>query len=134
MAYKINDVTIFEKIVLRLNNITPRLDVLEKPSLGMILRAIVLMKKAEKLGELEKVELGEDVWKYIAVIAFDDGHILLPEELKPALPYLKKLEKNSRVREQLEKMLESGRTPKNEMELNALARYNSLKEYGYGTK
>ena len=59
--YVIDDVTLFEKIVLKLNGMVPRLDVLEKPSLGMICRAVRLMKKASESDDLD-IQFSEEIW------------------------------------------------------------------------
>ena len=67
-------------------------------------------------------------------MAYDDGYIVLPQPVKKAEKYLIPMEKNPQYRKGIEEVILGKRQPKNEMERNALVRYNILKEYCYGTK
>jgi len=111
----------FEKIVLGINGVTPRIDVLEQVSPVMISRAV---KEVLRVNKEER--FSEDVWKYIANSLVRDGHVLLPKWLVPARKYMVKLEKRKDVRPILEKMIMDKRKPRTSMEKVALERLQLL--------
>ena len=112
---------VFEKIVLKLNDIVPRVDVVETVSPMMISKAVYLIAKS-RLG----IKLSEPVWRYIAVSLFDWGHVLLPKWLVPARQYMILLENRPSVREGLEKMIKNGLRPKSTVEKAAVEKMNIL--------
>jgi len=111
----------FEKIVLGMNGVRPRIDVLEEVSPVMISKAVKIILKMSK-----EERFSEDVWKYIANSLVRDGHVLLPKWLVPARKYMVKLEKREDVRPQLEKMVLERRSPRTSMEKVALERLQML--------
>lgn len=65
----------FEKIVMAFNNHVPLFDQYQHPSVAMLANGV---EEAEKI---RKAEFSDDVLRYIAVVGYEDGFIVLPEPL-----------------------------------------------------
>ncbi|MDY6957894.1 MAG: hypothetical protein SVK08_01920 [Halobacteriota archaeon] len=125
MPRKIDDVYAFEKLVLRMNGVTPKVDVLEPVSTGMISRFLYLINESG-----EDVDISDDVWKYIAITAFKEGHVLLPEWMGKAVPFMKRIENRPDIRARLEKLLDSEKDASNDLERVALIKLGVLIRMG----
>ena len=79
------DHLVFEKVVMAFNNQMPMFDRYQKPSAAMIALGIRLAR------EIRDVDFSDDVRRYIAVIAKDDGLIYLPPPIDVAQDHLDEL-------------------------------------------
>lgn len=75
----------FEKIVMALNGHAPLFDQYQHPSPAMIANAL------EEAAKVRKAEFSGEVLRYIAVIAYQDGLVVLPEPLDIAQSHLDEL-------------------------------------------
>lgn len=75
----------FEKIVMALNNHVPLFDQYQHPSPAMIANAL------EEVAKIRKAEFSGEVLRYIAVVAYEDGLVVLPEPLDVAQGHLDEL-------------------------------------------
>ena len=75
----------FEKIVMALNGHAPLFDQYQNPSPAMIANAL------EEAAKIRKAEFSGEVLRYIAVIAYQDGLVVLPEPLDVAQGHLDEL-------------------------------------------
>lgn len=121
MANLVDSPDVFEKLVLKLNGIVPRIDVVEMVSPLMISKAVYLIAKMNM-----DIRFSKKVWRYIAVTLFESGHVLLPKWLVPARQYMISLENRPGVREGLEKMVKLGLEPKTLIEKVAVEKMNIL--------
>lgn len=75
----------FEKIVMAFNNHVPLFDQYQQPSPAMIANAI------EEAAKIRKAPFSEEVLRYVAAIAYEDGLVVLPEPLDIAQGHLDEL-------------------------------------------
>jgi len=83
------NVMIFEKLCLALSGSIPDMEAVERPE---FYEAAIAVQKLLKNGIIEKVEdLGEQVLKYLAILAVEDGWPVMPDWLSGVRPYLSDL-------------------------------------------
>jgi len=75
----------FEKIAVALNDMDVSFDHYQNPSPGMLAKAIA------EANSIRQVEFSEEVLKYIATVAFEDGLVVLPPPLDVAQESLDEL-------------------------------------------
>lgn len=75
----------FEKVTMAFNNHVPLFDQYQNPSPAMMANAI------EEAGKIRKAEFSDEVLRFIAVAAYQDGLMLLPEPLDVAQEHLDEL-------------------------------------------
>ena len=75
---------IFENIILAFNNIIPNPEVLQKCSVAQLLCGVTI------INSIREYEWQEDIHKYIAACAIEQGITWLPEPLQNARPYIEK--------------------------------------------
>ena len=73
---------IFEKVIQALNNNIPRFDIAQRCTISQ------LMAGVDMVGNIRDEEYGQEVLRYIAACAIDDGITYLPEPLDMAQPIL----------------------------------------------
>jgi hypothetical protein len=79
------DHLVFEKVVMAFNNHVPLFDQYQNPSPAMIANAI------EEAATIRTAEYSDDVLRYMAVVCFQDGLVVLPEPLDVAQASLDEL-------------------------------------------
>lgn len=75
----------FEKIAVALNNHVPLFDQYQNPSPAMLANAL------EEAGLIRSARFSDEVLRYIAVVAYQDGLMVLPEPLDIAQEHLDEL-------------------------------------------
>lgn len=75
----------FEKVVMGLNGRPANFDAYQDPSPAMVARALV------QAAQVRKAEFSDEVLRYIAVVCFDEGLVILPEPLDVAQESLDEL-------------------------------------------
>ena len=76
---------VFEKIVMALNGVVPRFDVMQKPDLGQLVLGVGIVLKI-------RVEpFSDEVARYVAAALLTDGVVWAPEPLRFANPHLRRL-------------------------------------------
>lgn len=66
---------IFDKVIMTFNNEIPNFEVMQKPSLGEITLGVEAMNK------IKANIFSEEIQNYIAIVAREDGYLVLPEVL-----------------------------------------------------
>jgi len=92
---------LFEKMVLVINGLTPNFFVMQVPKMREIYKAVKTMLA------IKDEKFSDEVAKYIACVAREQGYVYLPEELSFAQPYLDLLY-SSLEEQQLKKMVKEG--------------------------
>lgn len=72
----------FEKVALAFNDRIPLFDQYQHPSPAMLANAV------EEAAKIRRAAFSEEVLRYIAAVALDDGLVALPEPLTAAQPHL----------------------------------------------
>lgn len=76
---------VFEKIIMALNGVVPRFDVMQKPDLGQLLFGVSIMQ------QLRGEKLSDEVVRYIAAALLTDGLSFAPDPIQKANQLLKEM-------------------------------------------